>query len=164
MADTAALRAKQEHPEVAPPFRAGPSSLHACSICLRVRHQERWVEVESAIQLVRSFESPVPPRLLPAICDPCATAIALRRKRKPQRDAEAPAEFEPAFSKAVLRFSDRPTLANFALYRLVSRELERRRARSAQQGGKTRTGSAEPTPFGSEARDDSAATTEGGRR
>lgn len=135
MTDTAPLAATPAHARVAPPFATAPMPLHACSICLRVRHRDHWIEVESAIHLVRSFESEIPPRLLPAICDSCAAAIAVRRGRKPQRDEESRAHAEAAFSNAVLRFNDRPTLANFALYRLVSRELElaRKRARSERR-------------------------------
>jgi hypothetical protein len=136
MADTAPLRATRERARLAAPFAANPTPLPTCSICLRVRYQDRWVEAESVIQLVRSFDSPIPPRLLPAICDRCTAAIADRRGREPQHVGETPAPSERAFSKAVLRFSDRPTLMNFAVYRFASRELER----AGKPGSRRRTG------------------------
>jgi hypothetical protein len=61
--------------------RMEPATFDACSICLRVRHDSRWVEAETAIRAFRSFEHAATPRLRPAICDRCASAIALRRSR-----------------------------------------------------------------------------------
>ena len=55
----------------------------ACSICLRVRDESRWVDAAAAIRSSRSFERDSAPRLRPAVCDHCADAIALRRDSPP---------------------------------------------------------------------------------
>jgi hypothetical protein len=135
MTDTAPLDAPPTQASVAQPLPTVAVTLQACSICLRVRDQDEWIDVETAIQLVRSFESECPPRLLPAICDSCATSIAARRGGKPRGEHPSSAPTEGAFSKAVHRFNDQPTLANFALYRLVSRELDlAKRTRTERNG------------------------------
>jgi hypothetical protein len=69
------------HVAVLRPSRIAQAELDTCSICLRVRHEDQWIEVETAIRALRSFEHPAPPRLLPALCDRCAALLALRRGR-----------------------------------------------------------------------------------
>jgi hypothetical protein len=72
-------RAQRGHVAVIRLPRSEPAELDACSICLRVRHDEQWIEADTAMRLWRSYEYAAPPRLLPAICDRCAAQIALRR-------------------------------------------------------------------------------------
>jgi hypothetical protein len=60
-----------------------PTTLDACSLCLRVRQDSHWIEAETAIRAFRSFEHAAPPRLRPAVCDTCANVIALRRSHGP---------------------------------------------------------------------------------
>jgi hypothetical protein len=59
------------------------STFDACSICLRVREDSRWIDAAAAIRLSRSFENDMAPRLRPGVCDECAAAISLRRGRRP---------------------------------------------------------------------------------
>ena len=61
------------------PWAQEPATFDACSLCLRVRHDSRWMEAETAIRAFRSFDHDELPRLRPAICDVCAGLIALRR-------------------------------------------------------------------------------------
>jgi hypothetical protein len=56
-----------------------PTTLIACSLCLRVLHGSEWIEAERAISEIRSYELDAPPRLEPAVCDFCAEAIRGRR-------------------------------------------------------------------------------------
>jgi hypothetical protein len=53
--------------------------LSACSVCLRVLSDGRWIEADAIIHAQRSFEHPAPPRLGQALCSSCAEA--LRRQR-----------------------------------------------------------------------------------
>jgi hypothetical protein len=57
------------------------AALDACSICLRVCHNARWIDAETAIRAFRTYERPAAPRLRPALCDDCAQLIAERRGR-----------------------------------------------------------------------------------
>jgi len=53
--------------------------LVTCSLCLRVRRDSAWVEPESVITELRSYELDTAPTLLPAVCDACIDAIVGRR-------------------------------------------------------------------------------------
>jgi len=55
--------------------------LDACSICLSVRYESRWIEPGIAIRAMRTFELDSPPRLQPAICERCAAALSSQRSR-----------------------------------------------------------------------------------
>jgi hypothetical protein len=57
----------------------GPLTLTACSLCLRVLHHGEWIEPETAIVELRSFEHQAAPLLEPALCAHCAEAIDQRR-------------------------------------------------------------------------------------
>jgi hypothetical protein len=63
---------------------AGPMTLPACSLCLRVLRGPGWVPAEQAIRELRSFECDAPPRLLPGLCAPCVESINGRRGRAPE--------------------------------------------------------------------------------
>jgi hypothetical protein len=58
-------------------------SLTACSLCLRVRNEGRWIEADRAIRRLRTYELPTPVRLAPGVCDRCADVIARRRAAVP---------------------------------------------------------------------------------
>lgn len=53
--------------------------LTTCSLCLRVRHDGRWLDAEQVIRETRSYELAAPPRLRAAVCDECAESIFTRR-------------------------------------------------------------------------------------
>ena len=53
--------------------------LAACSLCLRVRRGSAWVDAESVIRELRTYELRPLPRLEPAVCDDCLAAIVRRR-------------------------------------------------------------------------------------
>jgi hypothetical protein len=55
------------------------SHLVTCSVCLRVLRSSQWVEAETVIREIRSFELEAPPRLDPALCTGCADSILSRR-------------------------------------------------------------------------------------
>jgi len=55
------------------------TKLVACSLCLRVRRGSAWVDAETAIRELRTYELPSLPRLEPAVCDDCLAAIVERR-------------------------------------------------------------------------------------
>jgi hypothetical protein len=57
----------------------GPLTLTACSLCLRVLQEDKWIEAETAILELRSFEHQAAPELEPALCVHCAEAIDRRR-------------------------------------------------------------------------------------
>jgi hypothetical protein len=60
--------------------RSGRSSLIACSCCLRVLRDERWIPAETVIRDRRSFEcDDEPPRFESVLCPICTLAIQLRR-------------------------------------------------------------------------------------
>jgi hypothetical protein len=58
-----------------------PTSLNllVCSICLRVLQAGSWVEPETVILELRSFEHAAPPRFQPALCATCEESIDQRR-------------------------------------------------------------------------------------
>ena len=58
-----------------------PTTLIACSLCLRVLHDSGWVDAERVINELRSYELAAPPRLEPGVCDFCAESIFGRRAR-----------------------------------------------------------------------------------
>lgn len=59
----------------------GQLSLIACSRCLRVLRDDDWVEAETVIRELRSFEYEAPPRFEPVLCPLCTFSIELRRGR-----------------------------------------------------------------------------------
>ena len=58
-------------------------AFETCSICLRVRDEDRWIDAGTAIRGSRSFEHDSAPRLGHGVCEHCADAIAVRRDRAP---------------------------------------------------------------------------------
>jgi hypothetical protein len=54
-------------------------NLVTCSLCLRVHRGSAWVEPESIITELRSYELDTAPTLLPGVCDACTDAILGRR-------------------------------------------------------------------------------------
>jgi hypothetical protein len=67
-----------DHLQVLRPRRAD-TDLITCSSCLRVRSGSGWIEAEQVIKELRSYELEAPPRLRPAVCEPCAESILNRR-------------------------------------------------------------------------------------
>jgi hypothetical protein len=57
----------------------GQAPLIACSLCLRAAHGTDWVDAETLIRELRSFEHEAPPSFEPALCPMCAASIQLRR-------------------------------------------------------------------------------------
>jgi hypothetical protein len=57
----------------------------ACSLCLRVFHDDSWMEAEEAIRTLRSYELPAPLALEPGLCDECAESVRARRARSSAR-------------------------------------------------------------------------------
>ena len=55
--------------------------LTACSVCLRVLHGSDWVDAETVIRELRSFDVVTAPRLKPALCDRCVRSLRERRVR-----------------------------------------------------------------------------------
>jgi len=53
--------------------------VHTCSVCLRVELHGTWLEAEDAIRELRTYETPVAPRLRHGLCPRCEDAIAHRR-------------------------------------------------------------------------------------
>jgi hypothetical protein len=53
--------------------------LTACSLCLRVMRDGVWIEAQTAIGELRSFEQEAPPRFKPALCPSCEAALQARR-------------------------------------------------------------------------------------
>jgi hypothetical protein len=62
-----------------------PSALTACSVCLRVLHGSDWVDAETVIRELRSFDLATAPRLGPALCDRCVRPLRGRRARPEER-------------------------------------------------------------------------------
>ena len=58
-----------------------PSALTACSVCLRVLQGSDWVDAETVIRELRSFDLATAPRLKSALCDPCVRSLRERRAR-----------------------------------------------------------------------------------
>jgi hypothetical protein len=54
-------------------------TLTACSLCLRVLQGGEWIDAETAIRELRSFEHHEPPQLEPGLCAHCAESIHQRR-------------------------------------------------------------------------------------
>ena len=61
--------------------KASPTSLTACSLCLRVLRDSEWIEAERVISEIRSYDLGSPPQLHSAVCDFCAESIFRRRAR-----------------------------------------------------------------------------------
>lgn len=57
------------------------TGLATCSLCLRVLRGSEWMEAESVIREIRSYELEAPPRLESGVCEPCAEAILSRRSQ-----------------------------------------------------------------------------------
>ena len=55
-------------------------NLESCSLCLRVRRGSAWVDAETVIRELRTYERALP-RFQPCLCEDCATAILYRRAR-----------------------------------------------------------------------------------
>jgi hypothetical protein len=55
------------------------TDLITCSLCLRVLRGSEWVEAESIIREIRSYEHEAPPRLRSGVCEHCAEVILGRR-------------------------------------------------------------------------------------
>jgi hypothetical protein len=55
------------------------TDLITCSLCLRVLRGGDWVDAESVIREIRSYELEVPPHLHDAVCEACADSIFSRR-------------------------------------------------------------------------------------
>jgi hypothetical protein len=55
------------------------TDLMTCSLCLRVLRGSEWVEAETIIREIRSYELEAPPRLDSGVCEHCAEAILSRR-------------------------------------------------------------------------------------
>jgi hypothetical protein len=62
-------------------IRRGSHRLVACSVCLRVREGEAWIEAGDVIRRLRTFEHEDVVRLCGALCDRCALELRLRRRR-----------------------------------------------------------------------------------
>lgn len=61
-----------------PLFRRRPRFV-ACSVCLSVLHDGRWVAAEEAIRTLRTFEGADVARLKEGLCECCETALRRRR-------------------------------------------------------------------------------------
>jgi hypothetical protein len=57
------------------------TDLMTCSLGLRVLRGSEWVEAETIIREIRSYELEAPPRLQSGVCEHCAEAILGRRAR-----------------------------------------------------------------------------------
>jgi len=66
-------------------FRSTPrrmesrTDLITCSLCLRVLRGSEWMEAESVIREIRSYELEALPRLQSGVCEACAESIFSRR-------------------------------------------------------------------------------------
>jgi hypothetical protein len=49
------------------------TDLVVCSLCLRVLRGSEWVEAETVIRELRTYELEAPPTLHSAVCDLCST-------------------------------------------------------------------------------------------
>ena len=58
-------------------------TLSSCSVCLRVRWAGKWIEAETMIRELRSFERHSPPRFKPALCATCEEELYVRRLQIP---------------------------------------------------------------------------------
>jgi hypothetical protein len=58
-----------------------PWALTACSVCLRVLHGSGWVDAQTVIRELSSFDLATAPRLKPALCDRCVRSLRERRAR-----------------------------------------------------------------------------------
>jgi hypothetical protein len=61
--------------------------LTACSVCLRVRHGSDWIDADSVIRQLGSYEFEDAPRLEPALCDLCAASISAHRRQVESGDS-----------------------------------------------------------------------------
>jgi hypothetical protein len=59
--------------------RGGALSLIGCSRCLRVLRDQEWVQAETVIRDLRSFEYDAAPHFQPVVCPVCTLSIQLRR-------------------------------------------------------------------------------------
>ena len=69
---------------VSPEDSGSDTRLVTCSVCLHVLRSSQWVEAETVIREIRSFELDAPPRLEPALCTVCADSILGRRSEAQQ--------------------------------------------------------------------------------
>jgi hypothetical protein len=66
----------QLHPDQ---YMPAAGHLPACSLCLRVLRNDKWIQAEAAIRALRSYELPAPISLGPGLCDRCTDTLAARR-------------------------------------------------------------------------------------
>jgi hypothetical protein len=57
--------------------------LTLCSLCLRVQRGRKWIDAQSVIRELRSYEQKAPPQFRGAICDECVDSILRRRAEEP---------------------------------------------------------------------------------
>jgi hypothetical protein len=57
------------------------TALTVCSVCLRGLHGSDWLDAETVIRELRSFDLATPPRLKAALCDRCVRSLRERRAR-----------------------------------------------------------------------------------
>lgn len=62
-------------------LRRDPNRFVACSICLRVRKGQEWLEAVEVIRRLRTFENEKVVRLRGALCERCELELRLRRQR-----------------------------------------------------------------------------------
>ena len=55
------------------------ASFSTCSICLSVLHEGCWLDVDEAINALRTYEHESIPRLKSGLCDRCETGVRRRR-------------------------------------------------------------------------------------
>jgi hypothetical protein len=56
-----------------------PASLIACSRCLRVLRDEKWVRAETVIGELRTFQCGAPPHFEAVLCPLCSSSLRLYR-------------------------------------------------------------------------------------
>jgi hypothetical protein len=56
----------------------GRINLVTCALCLRVRRGSAWVDAETVIRELRSFDRALP-HLRPGVCDDCLAEVYVRR-------------------------------------------------------------------------------------
>jgi hypothetical protein len=57
------------------------TDLITCSLCLRVLRGSEWLEAETVIREMRSYELEALPRLQSGVCEACAESIFSRREQ-----------------------------------------------------------------------------------
>jgi hypothetical protein len=58
-----------------------PNRFVACSVCLRVRKGQEWLEAVEVIRGLRTFEHEKVVRLRGVLCERCEMELRLRRRR-----------------------------------------------------------------------------------